>query len=110
MIQPHDNRLPSSSVQASYQPDRLRENAEDDDGGNPKSKISNYTLKQPLIRKHSIWLPPSVRAIIVGKSGSGKTTLLSYLLLAPKIMAYNYLIVCGISLHQPEYRIMQQGL
>ena len=108
MIQPHKNRL-TSPVQESYQPDRLRETGEEDDGGNPKSKISNYTLKQPLIRKHSIWLPPSVRAIIVGKSGSGKTTLLSYLLLTPYIMDYNNLIVCGRSLHQPEYKVMKQS-
>ena len=133
MMHPRKN---ISSVQASYQFDRLREDAED---GNPKSKISSYTLKQPqryvpmetfidrigsyslnpstdthyidsgddssmedqsdeysdessmeeldkgkissyalsepVIRRHCIWFPPSVRAIIVGKSGSGKTTL-----------------------------------
>ena len=168
MIQSHKN---SPSVQASYQSDRLRENA---DHENRKSKISSHTLKQPqryvpketfidrigsyslnpstdthyidsgdddssmedqsdecsdessmeeldknrissyalsgpVTQSHCIWFPPSVRAIIVGKSGSGKMTLLSYLLLAPKIMKYNNLIVCGRSLHQPEYKTMQQG-
>ena len=74
-----------------------------------KNRISSYALSEPVIRGHCIWFPPSVRAIIVGKSGSGKTTLLNYLLLAPKIMKYNNLIVCGRSLHQPDYQIMQQG-
>ena len=66
-------------------------------------------MSEPVTQGLCIWFPPSVRAIIVGKSGSGKTTLLNYLLLAPKPMKYDNLIVCGRSLHQPEYQIMQQG-
>ena len=73
-----------------------------------KNRISSYALSEPVTRRHCVWLPASVRAIIVGKSGSGKTTLLNYLLLAPKPMKYDNLIVCGRSLHQPEYQIMQQ--
>ena len=74
-----------------------------------KNRISSYALSETATRSHCVWLPASVRAIIVGKSGSGKTTLLNYLLLAPKPMKYDNLIVCGRSLHQPEYQIMQQG-
>ena len=69
-----------------------------------KNRISSYALSGPVTQRHCIWFPPSVRAIIVGKSGSDKTTLSSYLLLAPKIMKYNNLIVCG-SLHKLEYKM-----
>ena len=83
----------------------------DSDGSSvdDKDKISSYSLNEPAIRGHSIWLPPNTRAIIVGKSGCGKTTLLSHLLLCPDVMNYDNLVVCGRSLHQPEYRVMQHG-
>jgi len=57
-------------------------------------------------KNHSFLLPRDIRGIIVGKSGFGKTTLLNYMLLEPDILDYNNLIVCGNSLHQPEYKIM----
>ena len=60
-------------------------------------------------KNHSPLLPADIRAIIVGKSGCGKTTLLTYLLLEPGMMDYNNLLVCGNSLHQPEYFIMNNG-
>ena len=68
-----------------------------------ESKMSTYTDihdNGSINRKHSIWLPRSVRAIIVGKSGFGKTTLLKSLLLEPDLMDYEKLMVCGKSLHQ----------
>ena len=45
----------------------------------------------------------------MGKSGSGKTTLLNSLLLKPDVLDYENLMVCGKSLHQPSYKIMQLG-
>ena len=72
-------------------------------------EISSYALNEPVIRKHCIWLPSNMRAIICGKSGCGKTTLLSHLLLSPMVMDYDNVIFCGRSLHQPEYKIMQLG-
>ena len=76
--------------------------------------ITTYTWRDDdddgsITKNHSIFLPRDVRAIIVGKSGSGKTTLLNSLLLKPDVMDYDKLMVCGKSLHQPGYRIMQLG-
>ena len=58
-------------------------------------------------KQHAFFLPRDIRCLIVGKSGSGKTTLLSHLLLEPGILDYNTLIICGNSLHQPEYKVME---
>ena len=73
--------------------------------------ISNYSwCDDGTIKKnHSFQLPRDIRAIIVGKSGSGKTTLLNSLLLKPDVLDYENLMVCGKSLHQPSYKIMQLG-
>ena len=57
-------------------------------------------------KNHSFLLPRDIRGIIVGKSGFGKTTILNYMLLEPDVLDYDTLIVCGNSLHQPEYKIM----
>ena len=76
-----------------------------------ETDISIYAWKDDasLTKKHSLLLPQDVRAIIVGKSGCGKTTLLTSLLLEPNILDYEKLIVCGRSLHQPEYKVLQDG-
>ena len=73
--------------------------------------VSNYSwCDDGTIKKnHSFQLPRDIRAIIVGKSGSGKTTLLTSLLLKPDVLDYENLMVCGKSLHQPSYKIMQLG-
>ena len=79
---------------------------EDDDDG-----IGKYVWKSDgkKNRNHSPLLPDDVRAIIVGKSGAGKSVLLAYLLLEPEMLDYDNLIVCGPSLHQPLYKIMNRG-
>ena len=74
-----------------------------------KWDIADYVLKDSITKNHSSILPRNVRAIIVGKSGCGKTTFLTSLLLEPDLMDYNKLMVCGRSLHQPEYELMRKG-
>ena len=77
----------------------------------PKDDIATYTWHDDgsTRKNHTFLLPSNVRLIIVGKSGCGKTTVMTHLLMAPDVMDYNKLLVCGRSLHQPEYKIMQQG-
>ena len=58
-------------------------------------------------KNHAFFLPRNIRSIICGKSGCGKTTLLTHLLLEPDILDYDTISVCGNSLHQPEYRVME---
>ena len=60
-------------------------------------------------RDNSFLLPRDIRGLIVGKSNSGKTCTLFHLLLTPGILDYNTLYVCGRSLHQIEYRIIQRA-
>ena len=74
------------------------------------NSISNYVWKEKGMNKnHCFLLPRDIRAIVVGKSGFGKTTLLTYLLLHPEMLDYDTLTICGKSLHQPEYKIMNSA-
>ena len=58
-------------------------------------------------QKYNHWLPsPSMRSIIVGESGCGKTMLLLKLLLLDDWLDYDKIILCGKSLHQPEYQLL----
>ena len=73
-----------------------------------RDKIGKYAWKDNgFKRNHHFLLPRNIRAIVCGKSGVGKTCLVTYLLLEPDTLDYNNLIVCGKSLHQPEYKIMK---
>ncbi len=61
-------------------------------------------------REHSFLLPKDIRAIVCGGSGFGKTTLVTHLLLEPGLVDYSHLLVCGNSLHQPEYVVIEAAL
>ena len=78
---------------------------------NAKADIATYSWQEDgsIKKNHCSLLPRNIRAIIVGKSGCGKTTFVTHLLLEPDIIDYNKLMVCGRSLHQPEYKVMRAG-
>ena len=70
--------------------------------------IGKYAWKDNGVkRNHHFLLPRNMGAIVCRKSGVGKTCLVTYLLLEPDTLDYNNLIICGKSLHQPEYKIMK---
>ena len=71
-------------------------------------EITNFSIINPIFKKHHNLLPRHLRALIVGKSSSGKNTLLYNLLLKPWL-DYDNLIVFGNSLHQSEYQIIKTG-
>ena len=70
--------------------------------------ITNFSIINPILKRHHNLLPKHFRALIIGKSSSGKSTLLYNLLLKPWL-DYDNLIVFGNSLHQSEYQIIKTG-
>ena len=110
-LQRHTQKNPNTECKENLNNEKLKTSDESILNSDDESKMSTYTWHDngSINRKHCIWLPRSVRAIIVGKSGFGKTTLLTSLLLDPDVMDYEKLMICGKSLHQPEYRVMELG-
>ena len=104
----HDN---DDAVSEFSGDESIGDESSDESRNDESFDISNYSwCDDGAIKKnHSFQLPRDIRAIIVGKSGSGKTTLLNSLLLKPDVLDYENLMVCGKSLHQPSYKIMQLG-
>ena len=78
---------------------------------NNNDDISKYVWKinDRVERNHSPIFPRDIRALIVGKSGCGKTVVLAHLLLQPGMLDYDTLNVCGNSLHQPVYHILNKA-
>ena len=73
-----------------------------------RDDIGRYAWKNNKVTRNPHFLfPRNIRAIVCGKSGVGKTCLVTYLLLEPNTLDFNNLIICGKSLHQPEYKIMK---
>ena len=72
--------------------------------------ITNISVHTATSRHNNPLLPASIRGLIVGKSNCGKTVLLLNLLLKDDWLDYNNLLVFGNSLHQPEYRVIKEGL
>ena len=107
-----NEELPSDESTGDEFSDESTGDESSDESRNDESfDISNYSWYDDgtIKKNHSFQLPRDIRAIIVGKSGSGKTTLLTSLLLKPDVLDYENLMVCGKSLHQPSYKIMQLG-
>ena len=69
-------------------------------------EITDFSIINPILKKHHNLLPKHLRALIVGKSLSGKSTLLYNLLLKPWL-DYDNLIVFGNSHHQSEYQVIK---
>ena len=78
---------------------------------NNNNMMTKYVWKtdDKVTKNHSPIFPRDIRALIVGKSGYGKTTLLMNLLLEPDMLDYDMLTVCGKSLHQPQYRTLDEA-
>ena len=85
------------------------DNSKDDGEESGIGSMYVWKTDNQVTKNHSSIFPRDIRALIVGKSGSGKTTLLMHLLLEPDMLDYDTLTVCGNSLHQPEYRILDAG-
>ena len=72
-------------------------------------EIENFTIHDKVVRNNSPYLPGDLRGLIVGPSACGKSVVLFNLLLKDGWLDYNHLLVFGNSLHQKEYRILQEG-
>ena len=71
--------------------------------------VTNVSFKTSSSRHNNALLPSNIRGLIIGRSNCGKTVLLLNLLLKEGWLDYNHLLVFGNSLHQTEYRIIEEG-
>ncbi len=71
--------------------------------------VTNVSLRTESSRHNSPLLPSNIRGLIVGKGNCGKTVLLLNLLLKHDWLDYDNLLVFGNSLHQGEYRVIEEG-
>ena len=71
--------------------------------------VTNVSLRTESSRHNNPLLPSNIRGLIVGRGNCGKTVLLLNLLLKDDWLDYNNLLVFGNSLHQGEYKIIQEG-
>ena len=68
----------------------------------------NPVWKNNIIKfNHNSNLPNSFRMLIVGSSGSGKTYLLLKMLLTPKFLDYDNLIIFSTTINQPEMVLLK---
>ena len=65
-------------------------------------EVKNLTWNENLSKR-------CIRGLIIDKSGCGKTTLLINLLRRPGWFDYNNINICGKSLYQPEYHILEKA-
>jgi hypothetical protein len=74
-----------------------------------KLKINSQFAWKGDDNRKNLFLPASIRGLIIGKSACGKSTVLFNLLLQPNWLDYDHLFVFGKSLYQPEYQILKKG-
>ncbi len=67
-------------------------------------------LKSPDIQQHNPLLPNEhVRCLLTGVSRSGKTQRLMNMLLQPKFLDYNHLILFSPTINQTSYHLLKEG-
>ena len=76
---------------------------------NNETFVANWNKGKRSFNHHKN-IPESFRMLIVGSSGCGKTNLLFNMLLIPKYLDYDNLIIFSKTINQPEYQLLYHGL
>ena len=71
--------------------------------------VANWNKGKSSFNHHKN-IPESFRMLIVGSSGCGNTNLLFNMLLIPKYLDYDNLIIFSKTINQPEYQLLYHGL
>ena len=71
--------------------------------------VANWNKGKKTFNHHKN-IPESFRMLIVGSSGCGKTNLLFNMLLIPKFLDYDNLIIFSKTINQSEYQLLYHGL